>query len=655
MDWKNTLQTIQNDVARIDQMITDLETYRDEKTAQIAHYLRVDEGIELDLDAIRATLTRPYTLLPINEHEAWLIHWRGVRMPIFGWVVAQEPAFLKAKVTRTMDLLTPLPAWMKDELGWKAPEHKAIIDGTRTGITLTEGDAGSFKRKYGKFLDRQQPDGTIKIKGGDAWIRLVAALVKDGILPYAPKPVAREDWKGAQIPVKLKEIIHRMETAAGEPYIQRAVDEFFQKGAVLINYPPGTGKTLTTSVILNHMVGRILLLADTTMLIDQWRDRLQLFAPEAKVTLSTYQGAGKYLNEEWDLIVFDESQRLPANTFSKLAFAKTKYRLALTGTAWREDDRQHLIVALSGFPVAIRWAEMISAGVLRRPRIVVATVASDSAKTAYVKSLVAKRKGRALVFCDWIEQGQALADALDVPFVHGNSPRKLQTIEENEVCVVSRIGDRGISLPDLRLVIEVAGAGSAREQFAQRVGRLLHGDFEGTFVTVFTPEEAAKYRGRVFGVEAELAGSVDIEFVDVGTVSAVTESAPHKSRVVKQARTSTPRANGSGQEPTDEISQILALPAVSAKVSLAQKGTSDSRVQGHILNVVRYCWTAALSPKEIMEGLGQTGARTLSRLTGACRALERVGLMTVDGAGRYQVDQAEIGRLRALSNLRRTA
>lgn len=649
MDWKSTLDTIQNDVARIDQLISDLETYRDEKTAQIAHYLRVDSGIELDLDAIRATLTRPYTLLPIDEHQAWLIHWRGVRMPIFGWVVAQEPAFIKAKVTRSMDLLTPLPGWMKDQLGWKAPEHKAIIDGTRTSLQLTEGDAGSFKRKYGKFLSGSEKDGTIRIRGGDAWIRLVAALVRDGILPYAPQPVAPEHWETeVSYPALLDEIIKKKQDDAGAKYIWRAVMEFFDKGAVLVNYPPGSGKTLTTCAILNHFRGRVLLLADTTMLIDQWRDRLAKFAPDANVTLSTYQGAGKYLNEEWDLIIPDEAQRLPANTFSKLAFVKTKYRLGLTGTAWREDDRQHLIVALSGFPVAIRWAEMIASGVLRRPRIVVATVANEAAKTNYVKSLVAKRKGRALIFCDWIEQGQQLADALDVPFVHGNSPRKLQTIEESDVCVVSRIGDRGISLPDLRLVVEVAGAGAAREQFAQRVGRLLHGDFEGTFVTVFTPEEAAKYRGRVFGVEAELAGSVDIEFIDVGTVTAVTP----KSRVVKPSRFAPTRATKATDKPRDEIDQVLEMPAVVAKVSQAKRSIG-AKSAPFVDRVFRYCWTAALSPKEIVEGLGLTDESTRHRMSSACKALEKIGLMTADANGRYQVNQEEIERLRALSSLRR--
>jgi len=660
MDWKTTLQQAQGAVSTIDQAIADLTKYRDDATAEIAKYLRVESGVDLDMDAIRATLTRPYTLLPINEHEAWLIHWRGVRMPIFGWVVAQEPAFIKARVTRSMDLLTPLPAWMKQELGWKPPEHKAVIDGTRTSLQLIDGDDASFKRKYGKFIGSKQADGSFKIRGGDSWIKLVAALVRDGILPYAPQPVDPEHWSNKTffgVPELLQRIIEQKEKEAHSNYITRAVNEFKEKGAVLINYPPGSGKTLTTCLILNYFKGRVLLLADTTMLIDQWKDRLKLFAPNANVTVSTYQGGAKYLHEEWDLVVYDEAQRTPANTFSKLAFVKTKYRIGLSGTAWREDDRQHLIVALSGFPVAIRWSEMIASGVLRRPRIVVATVANDAAKISYVKSLVANRRGRCLIFCDWIEQGKQLADALDVPFVHGATPHKLERIQESDVCVVSRIGDRGISLPDLRLVIEVAGAGAAREQFAQRVGRLLHGEFEGEFITVFTPEEAAKYRGRVFGVEAELAGSVDIEFIDAtgkAGVTAVTARAVRPGRSARvasnsQQLTTTHRIS---QKPDDEIGQLLALPAVAAKVSQAQK-TVGNRTAPYIERVLRYCWTAALSPKEIAEGLGILDDATRSRMSSACKAAERINLMTVDADGRYQVNQAELERLKALSNLRR--
>src|ERR1044072_8414146 len=143
-NWTESVYRATNAMAIIDDAISDLTRFREKATADIAQYLRIDDGVDLDIDAIRATLTRPYTLLPINEHEAWLIHWRGVRLPIFGWVLAQEPAFIKARVTRSMDLLTPLPTWMKQELGWNPPEHGAVIDGTRTSLQLIDGDDASF-------------------------------------------------------------------------------------------------------------------------------------------------------------------------------------------------------------------------------------------------------------------------------------------------------------------------------------------------------------------------------------------------------------------------------------------------------------------------------------------------------------------------------
>lgn len=223
MDWSGRIEAAQVALGVMDETIAFLTKHRDGATAEIAKFLRVgDKGIELDIDAIQATLTRPYTILPINEHEAWLIHWRGVKMPIFGWVVAQEAAFIKAKVTRSMDLLTPLPGWMKQELGWKPPEHQAVIDGTRTSLSLTEGDEASFKKRYGHHLGGKQADGSYKIKGGDAWIKLVASLVRDGILPYAPMPVHRDHWnEDAKLPKFLEELINKKQKEAGDKYIER--------------------------------------------------------------------------------------------------------------------------------------------------------------------------------------------------------------------------------------------------------------------------------------------------------------------------------------------------------------------------------------------------------------------------------------------------
>jgi hypothetical protein len=641
-DWEKSLRDLRAGLKRIEEAEATLAELRDRAAAEIAKYLRTETGVELDLDAIQATLTRPYTLLPLNEHEARLVHWRGVKLPLFGWVEKQEEAFTIARVTRSMDLITPLPQWMKQELGWGQPEHGALIDGTRTGVRVTDGDPDTFKRKYGAHLGAKQPDGTYKIKGGGAWIRLVAQLVKDGILPYAPQPVAPEHWDaGAPLAPALVAVLEGLDWTHKRPFLQRAVDEFHDKGAVLVNYPPGAGKTLVASMVLNHFRGRTLILGDTTLLVEQWKDRVKKFAPQADVTISTYQGAAKYLQAEWDLIVPDEAQRLPANTFSKLAFVKAKYRLGLTGTPWREDDRQHLIVALSGFPVALRWGELIGAGVLKRPRIVVATVPDDRAKTAYVRKLLEKRRGRALIFCDWIQQGQQLADDLDVPFIHGETRNKLQRLEEADVAVVSRVGDRGLDLPGLRLVVEVAFAGAAREQFAQRVGRLLHGQFEGEFHTVFTPEEARKYRPRLFGAEAEMAGQVEFEFMNVGDV---TEPKAKGIHVGTRTKATTAKANA---QPQSEIDQALANPAVRKLVDQAEKAM-PSWARGYVRKALDACWESPVTLEEIRIGKG-VGEDTVQRFKAGIREAQKAGLISDVGGGRYLADRGKIKKLVELS------
>lgn len=630
-DWQAEVAAARKGLAQFTEAVAQLTALRDAATAEIAQFLRAESGVEIDVDAIKATPGRPYTILPINDHEAWLVHWRGVKMPIFGWVVAQEPAFIKARVTRTMDLLTPLPAWMKDELGWKPPAHAALIDGMRTAVRVTQGDESAFKRKYGSLLGAKQADGSIKIRGGDAWLRLVKQLVHDGILPYEPRSVAEEHWNPrVQQPFVLRD------------YQTRAVEEFRGKGAVSVIYPPGAGKTVIACAILNHLVGKTLVLADTTILVEQWRDRVKKFSPGAQVTVSTYQGAAKYLDDEWDLIIFDEVQRLPAPTFSRLAFAKTKYRLALTGTPWREDDGTYLIVALGGFPVAIRWAELINAGILKRPRIIVATVASEAAKTAYVRQVLAKRKGgRALIYCDWIEQGENLADALDVPFVHGDTQRKLERIQEAEVAVVSRIGDRGLDLPDLTLVVEVAGAGASREQFAQRVGRLLHGTFSGEFHTVFTPEEAEKFRPRIFGVEAELAGEVEIQFVNVGVLA-------ETSANEKSIRRPGPVARPAAIKPGDEIGATLANPAVAKAIEKAYADApAQVRSEKKIHAALRVAWDTAITLAELEAGRGIRG-RALTNWKAAFAVAAKHKLTVKIGEG-WMTNKAHLKKLVELS------
>ncbi len=626
-NWQTALTQARDGLAQLTAAIDQLTAQRDAATAAIAQYQRAESGVELDVDAIQATLTRPYTLIPTSEHEATLIHWRGVKMPIFGWVVKQEPAFTISRVARGMDLLTPFPDWMKQEMGWTPPEHAAQIDGTRTMVRVTSGDAASFKRKYGTYLDGKV-EGGFKIRGGTAWIRLVAALVRDGILPYTPQPVADEDWDArAESPIVLRD------------YQAPFAAEFRAKGATFFNLPPGAGKTFLVLYLLAHLKGQHLILAPSVILCEQWQARVKKYAPNADVTILTYASGKRALDRHWTLAVFDEVQTLPADTFSKLAFLQTRYRIGLSASPWREDGRQYMIAALSGFPCSIRWAELIRAGVLKRPRVVVATVANDAAKTAFTRTLLDKRRGgRALVFCDYLEQGQQLANALGLPFVSGETPHKFERVQQADACVVSRIADRGLDFEDLALVVEVAFLGKSREQEAQRLGRLLHSQARGEHYLLFTPAEAEKFRPRIFGIEAELAGEIDLEFQTIGNVPSVARG--ERSLTVRPARRGR---SATAVQPGDDAGAALASKAIARLILDYEKRLGATR-RGYMAKAFRLLWSSDGASEELRLRDGKS-PKAWEPYHAALNMLLRAGLAKqVDG--RYYLDRARVNALK---------
>ncbi len=631
-DWTATVAQAHAGLAQLTHALDQLAVLRDAATAEIAEYLRAESGVELDLDAIRATLTRPYTLIPVSEHEATLIHWRGVKLPIFGWVVKQEPAFTISRVARGMDLLTPFPDWLKREMGWTPPEHAAQIDGTRTVVRVTSGDLGSFKRKYGAYLDGKV-EGGFKIRGGAAWIRLVATLVRDGILPYTPQPVATSDWDA-----------HAESSITLRDYQQPFAEEFKAKGATFFNLPPGGGKTFLALYLLAHLKGPHLILAPSVILGEQWQARVKKYAPNADVTILTYASGKKALEREWTLTIFDEVQTLPADTFSKLAFLKTRYRIGLSASPWREDGRQYMIAALAGFPCSIRWAELIRAGVLKRPRVVIATVVNDAAKTAFTRTLLEKRRGgRALVFCDYLDQGQQLANALGLPFVSGETPHKFQRVQEAEACVVSRIADRGLDFEDLTLVVEVAFLGKSREQEAQRLGRLLHSQAKGEHYLLFTPQEAEKFRPRIFGIEAELAGEIDLEFQTIGNLPSAARA---ERAIVAHPLRRTHPTPGAPRAQTD-VDAALTNSAVRKLIAEAE-ARIGVKSRGYVEKAIRVCWDSPVTLEELRAGKG-ISEEQLKRYKAGFREAQKAGLVADVGEGRFLADRAKIKKLVDLS------
>lgn len=95
------------------------------------------------------------------------------------------------------------------------------------------------------------------------------------------------------------------------------------------------------------------------------------------------------------------------------------------------------------------------------------------------------------------------------------------------------------------------------------------------------------------------------------------------------------------------IGKTLAIPAVTAKLVQAKKKVGV-RTAPYIERVLRYCWSTAMSPAEIAEGLGIGDRATRSRIQSACKAACAIGLLTLQGE-KYLVDMGEVGRLRDLA------
>ena len=308
-------------------------------------------------------------------------------------------------------------------------------------------------------------------------------------------------------------------------YQQGWVNQFIeQKSGVLVG-PPGSGKTVAGMGALEAVGGETLILVPSRELASQWHEELlahTTLAPEQigeyhggqkdvrPVTIATYRTAGMdrhrqlFDQREWGLIMYDECQHIPSRVYKRSANLQSKHRLGLSATPIREDDKEEEIFTLIGPPIGTDWDALFEAGYVQEPEVQIRYVpwddetyrheygsaeghekrqiaASNPAKLDEIRHLRAEHPpAKTLIFVEYLDQGDELAEALNVPFIsgemrHARRERLLQQFKsgERDALIVSRVGDEGIDLPDAELAIVASGLGGSRRQGAQRAGRTM--------------------------------------------------------------------------------------------------------------------------------------------------------------------------------------
>jgi len=358
--------------------------------------------------------------------------------------------------------------------------------------------------RYKKFLLKRVGPGRMQIKKGSEW-ELIAQILEDGGLPFVPMGVNPEDLRKRSKPgFALNEGWEMRD------YQQEAWDLFLEYGAIGIYWPFGTGKSEFGLELCDKLKGHKLIVAGaSSALREQWKKRLEAMPKPRRdechiVLLQSKNEINKLIkkHKEFSLIIFDECHHLPAKTFMWLSTLPTKYRLGLTGSPYREDGHINYIMALTGYPHGLSWTKFVTEGIISLAQVQIHVVKKDRYKLSILDQLLQRDLGKTIIFCDSLDLGDSIAKKYGLEWVHGGSTNRIETIQRNERVVVSRVGDEGISIPEIDTIIEIDFLGGSRAQALQRAGRLQHRVIEAeeepaVHHILMTAEEVEKYGKRV--------------------------------------------------------------------------------------------------------------------------------------------------------------
>jgi len=479
--------------------------YRLEAMDQLTKFQLSINAAKIDKDFLEAFFQYPYCILPgKNEREHFLVIPKFVDVH-FGWLHKVTPSFNIFLVNPYVDWLGELPAALKKEL--KIPDP---LDVYLSGDYLIGSDTSKIADKFKPFIKRKEKDGRLLIDKSRHF-ELLARLIKEGILPFVPQPVDPADLVQKNCQFELFD------------YQQEAWEVFKKYSNIGLFFPPSTGKTWFGMYVCTHIKGPHIITVPTTVLVEQWGARieantdlrigtwhnsaqkrsldLKLQNNEIDVVISTYQSAIKHYSDfPWSGLLIDECHHMPSNLFSKMATFKKKYTVGLSATPQREDQREEFIFALTGKPHGLNWETFKKLGIISNPVLHVWIVKNDSKRIEKLTDLL-QEDMKTIIFCDSIQLGQSVAHKFKIPHVHGTTKQKLPIIETAKVSVVSRVGDEGVSLPDIKRVIEISWLHGSRRQELQRFTRLLHGKgTQGVGHIIMTGMEYTADKKRLFSI-----------------------------------------------------------------------------------------------------------------------------------------------------------
>ena len=440
---------------------------------------------QFDRRQLEEFFEEPYVVIPTRRPEQWYViapKWINFQI---GWLERSTKGYNIFLINKYVKWFADIPEDLQKKFRFKEPLPYKVVNGVLwTGKALQN----RAWQQYRDFLLRREGEDKFRIKKGSEF-KLIAQMIEDGMLPFMPTPIDAEDLRA-------------YDNIALKDYQTEAWQTFLKTGAVGIFWAFGAGKTFLGLFALGRIKGRKLVVVPTKTLKEQWIERIEKYLPayNDEIDVETYHAYHRVRGKEYDLVEFDECQHLPAPTFIRLSTLRAKYRMGFSGSPYREDGKENYIIALTGFPVGMSWDKLLKLQVVKEPTFRVYILRDQNEKLKKLEELV-KIPVKTIIFCDWLKLGKRVSSKFGIPFVTHETRERLPIIRESQTCVVSRVGEEGISDPNLERVIEIGFLFGSRMQESQRFGRLMHSmKEEPEHIILMTEKEFNAYNKRLLAI-----------------------------------------------------------------------------------------------------------------------------------------------------------
>lgn len=288
----------------------------------------------------------------------------------------------------------------------------------------------------------------------------------------------------------------------GKPYQWQvnAVKAAISSDRGIISAPTGTGKSLAMKLLILNLNVKTLIVVPSLEIKKQLSEVVNL----PQVTIENIDSPRLKQLTDFDCLIIDEAHHVAAKTYHKLnktAWKGIYHRFFFTATPFRNNaDETLLFEAIAGELIyTLTYKEAISANYIAPVEayyLETPKKATDTYTWAQVYSeLVVNNEDRNLLLSNLMNQlksankatlclvrevkhGKILAELTGVPFVSGEDDesrdfiRQFNSGEITAVIGTTAIIGEGIDTKPCEYVI-IAGAGKAKSQFMQQVGRAV--------------------------------------------------------------------------------------------------------------------------------------------------------------------------------------